>query len=166
MSSKDAVKEGSDSKSNDTTNLTSSRVKSSRKKKLKKFDFITEDGDHVYLTKEQIKEQKRIEEYVKAEAAKHEVKITNCDVLTRKGPITQKVYREDGTSEVIINFKACDLHLGEWRKVVKACLNKKGKGWSTIYEQIQTRIDYLHHTEEELGIDLENLYVNRTLSTC
>ncbi|GJT73851.1 hypothetical protein Tco_1033137 [Tanacetum coccineum] len=130
MSSKDAVKEGSDSKSDDTTNLTGSRVESSRKKKLKKFDFVTEDGDHVYLTKEQIKEQKRIEEYVKAEAAKHEVevrkeelvdllgpdvvskyykaklqydkycdkmlnirtnsRITNCDVLTRKGPITQK----------------------------------------------------------------------------
>ncbi|GKE95667.1 hypothetical protein Tco_1580522, partial [Tanacetum coccineum] len=40
-------------------------------------------------------------------------KITNCDVLTRKGPITLKVYREDGTSEVISNFKAIELHLGE-----------------------------------------------------
>ncbi|GKE20282.1 hypothetical protein Tco_1431794, partial [Tanacetum coccineum] len=39
-------------------------------------------------------------------------KITNCDVLTRKGPITLKVYREDMTSEVILNFKASDLHLG------------------------------------------------------
>ncbi|GJT02843.1 hypothetical protein Tco_0824012 [Tanacetum coccineum] len=40
-------------------------------------------------------------------------RITNCDVLTRKGPITLKVYREDGTSEIIPNFKASDLHLGE-----------------------------------------------------
>ncbi|GKC87545.1 hypothetical protein Tco_1148194, partial [Tanacetum coccineum] len=40
-------------------------------------------------------------------------RITNCDVLTRKGPITPKVYREDGTSEIIPNFKANDLHLGE-----------------------------------------------------
>ncbi|GKC90507.1 hypothetical protein Tco_1151156, partial [Tanacetum coccineum] len=53
----------------------------------------------------------------------------NYDVLTRKGLITLKVYREDGTSEVIPNFKASDLHLGEWREVVKACPNRKGKGY-------------------------------------
>ncbi|GJT61110.1 hypothetical protein Tco_1004643 [Tanacetum coccineum] len=35
-----------------------------------------------------------------------ESRITNCDVLTKKGPITLKVYKEDGTSEVIPNFKA------------------------------------------------------------
>ncbi|GJS59046.1 hypothetical protein Tco_0653830 [Tanacetum coccineum] len=118
----------------------------------KTFDFITKDGDHVHLTKEQIKEQKKIEESANAEAAKHEVevrkeelvdllgldvvskcykaklqydkyyykmlnrraksRIINCDVLTRKGLITLKVYKEDGTSEVISNFKANDLHLG------------------------------------------------------
>ncbi|GKF35394.1 hypothetical protein Tco_0108594, partial [Tanacetum coccineum] len=55
-------------------------------------------------------------------------RITNCDVLTRKGPITLKVYREDGTSEIIHDFKASDLHLGEWREVVKACPNRMGKG--------------------------------------
>ncbi|GJV35512.1 hypothetical protein Tco_1407989 [Tanacetum coccineum] len=82
-------------------------------------------------------------------------RITNCDVLTRKGPITLKMYKEDGTSEVIYNFKANDLHLREWREVVQACSNRKGKGWSTIYEQIQTRIDYLHETEAELGIDFD-----------
>nr|GEV06746.1 retrovirus-related Pol polyprotein from transposon TNT 1-94 [Tanacetum cinerariifolium] len=38
-------------------------------------------------------------------------RITNCDVLTKKGLITLKVYRENGTSEVIPNFKASDLHL-------------------------------------------------------
>ncbi|GJQ95399.1 hypothetical protein Tco_0006538 [Tanacetum coccineum] len=167
MSSKDD-EEGSDSKSDDIVNLTGSKVESSRKKKLKKFDFVTKDGNHIHLIEEQIKAQKKIEESTKAEAAKHEVEvrkeelvdllgpdvvskyykaklqydnyydkmlniraksiITNCDVLTRKGPITLKVYREDGTSEVIPNFKANDLHLGEWREVVKACPNRKGKG--------------------------------------
>nr|GEU90181.1 retrotransposon protein, putative, unclassified [Tanacetum cinerariifolium] len=43
-----------------------------------------------------------------------------------KGPMTLKVYREDGTDEFIPNFKASDLHL-----------------------------DYLHKTKDELGIDLE-----------
>ncbi|GJU73318.1 hypothetical protein Tco_1264723 [Tanacetum coccineum] len=55
-------------------------------------------------------------------------RITNRDVLTRKGPITLKVYREDGRSEIIPNFKASDLHLGEWREVMKACPNRTGKG--------------------------------------
>ncbi|GJT92070.1 putative reverse transcriptase domain-containing protein [Tanacetum coccineum] len=150
MSLKDAKEESSDNKYDDTTNLTSFRVKSLR---MKKFDFVNEDGDHVHLTEEPIKEQKRIKEYTKAEATKHEVeirkeelvdllspdvvskyykdklqydrycdkmlnkraksKITNYDVLTRKGPITLKGYKEDSTSEVIPNFKASDLHLGE-----------------------------------------------------
>nr|GEY42711.1 hypothetical protein [Tanacetum cinerariifolium] len=194
MSSKDD-EEGSDSESNDRVNLTGSKVKSSRKKELQKFDFVTKDGDHIHLTEEQIKAQKKGEESTKAKAAKHEVevrkeelvdllgpdvvskyykaklqygnyydkmlnrraksRITNYDVLTRKGPNTLKVYREDRTSEVITNFKAIDLHLGEWREIVKACSNKKGKGWSTIYEQIQTKMDYLHKTKSELGIDLD-----------
>ncbi|GKE87024.1 hypothetical protein Tco_1564499, partial [Tanacetum coccineum] len=47
-----------------------------------------------------------------------ESRITNCDVLTKKGLITLKVYREDGTSEAIPNFKASDLYLGEWREVM------------------------------------------------
>ncbi|GKD78528.1 hypothetical protein Tco_1341149, partial [Tanacetum coccineum] len=86
---------------------------------------------------------------------KAESRITNCDVLTRKGPITFKVYREDGTYKVISNFKVSDLHLGEWRKVMKACPYRKGKGWQTIYDQILTRMEYLHITEAELGINLD-----------
>ncbi|GKA52863.1 hypothetical protein Tco_1222831 [Tanacetum coccineum] len=84
-----------------------------------------------------------------------ESRITNCDILTRKGPITLKVYREDGTSEIIPSFKFNDLHLGEWREVMKACPNITGKGWETIYKQIGTRIDYIHMTEAELGINLD-----------
>ncbi|GJS29432.1 hypothetical protein Tco_0490052 [Tanacetum coccineum] len=78
-------------------------------------------------------------------------RITNCDVLTRT--ITLKVYREDGTSEIIPNFKASDLHLGEWR--MEACPKRTGKGWEIIYKQIRTRIDYIHTTEAELGINLD-----------
>nr|GEX65407.1 hypothetical protein [Tanacetum cinerariifolium] len=40
-------------------------------------------------------------------------KIINYDVLTKKGTISLKIYREDGTAEVIENFKASDLHLAE-----------------------------------------------------
>ncbi|GJW67159.1 hypothetical protein Tco_0121583 [Tanacetum coccineum] len=154
LSSEEAVKESTKSNyDNDETHISGSMVESSRIKKVKKFDFVTEDGKHIHLTKEQINQQKKIEEQAKAEAAKckSEVRkeewidllglevankyyndklqydrycdkmlnrravsrITNCDVLTRKGPITLKVYREDGTSEIIPNFKSNDLYLGE-----------------------------------------------------
>ncbi|GKD96056.1 hypothetical protein Tco_1379953, partial [Tanacetum coccineum] len=49
-------------------------------------------------------------------------KITNYDVLLRgKGPITLKVYRDDGSEKIIQNFKASDLHLREWREVMQCC---------------------------------------------
>ncbi|GJU38675.1 hypothetical protein Tco_1191632, partial [Tanacetum coccineum] len=36
------------------------------------------------------------------------------------------------------------------------CMSKrKGKGWKIIYEQIQKKMDYIHATEAELGIDLD-----------
>ncbi|GKF05430.1 hypothetical protein Tco_0036098 [Tanacetum coccineum] len=125
-------------------------VKYSKVKKLKKFDFVTEDGRHIHLSEEQINNQKKLEEETKAEAAKQEgevrkvelIDLLGPEVVHKKGPITFKVYREDGIYEVIPNFKVSDLHHGEWREVMKACPDRKGKGWQTIYDQIQTRIDY------------------------
>ncbi|GJR80707.1 hypothetical protein Tco_0151492 [Tanacetum coccineum] len=166
LSLKEGVKESTESDSDDDeTHQSGSIVKSSRIKKVKKFDFVTEDGKHIHLTKEQINQQKKIEEEAKAEAIKRESKvrkeelidllgpevvnkyyndklryerycdkmlnrravskITNCDVLTRKGPVILKVYIKDGTSEIIPNFKA------------------------------STRIDYIHTTKAELGINLD-----------
>ncbi|GJY14932.1 hypothetical protein Tco_0385354 [Tanacetum coccineum] len=143
---KESTKSGSD---NETTHMPGSMVESSKKKELKNAE-------------------NKIEEEVKAEAAKCEgeirkeesidllgfevvnkyyndkilydkycdkmlnrraaSRITNSYVLTRKGPITLKVYIEDGTNEIIPNFKASDLHLGEWREVMEACLKRTGKG--------------------------------------
>ncbi|GKA05729.1 hypothetical protein Tco_0684849 [Tanacetum coccineum] len=174
LSSKEGEKESTKNGFDDeTTRIHGSMVESSKKKELKKFDFVTESGEHVHLTKEYISAQKKIEEEVKAKAARHEgeirkeelidllslevvnkyyndklhydkyydkmlnrratSRITNCDVLARKGPITLKVYREDGTSEIIPNFKASDLHLGEWREVMEACPKRTRKGWEIIY---------------------------------
>ncbi|GJT20906.1 retrovirus-related pol polyprotein from transposon TNT 1-94 [Tanacetum coccineum] len=80
-------------------------------------------------------------------------KIINCDVITQKGPISLKVYREDKTIEVIANLKVSELHLAEWREVVQACPDRKEKGWKTIYGLIKTRMEYLDQTEKELNID-------------
>ncbi|GKB86357.1 hypothetical protein Tco_0958629 [Tanacetum coccineum] len=196
LSSKEAEKESTKSGSNDEiTHMHGSMVESSKKKELKKFDFVTESGEHVHLSKEYINAQNIIEEEVKAEATRREgeirkeelinllslevvnkyyndklqynkycdkmlnriaaSRITNYDGLTRKGPITLKVHREDGTNEIIPNFKASDLHLGEWREVMEACPKRTGKGWEIIYKQIGTRMDYIHTTEVELGINLD-----------
>ncbi|GKE98341.1 hypothetical protein Tco_0021692, partial [Tanacetum coccineum] len=153
----------SNSDDDETRHVPGSMVESSRIKKGKKFDFVTEDGKHFHLTEEQINQQKEIEEEAKAEAARREgeirkeelIDLLGPEVVNKKGPITLKVYREDDTSEIIPEFKASDLHLGEWREVVTACPNKKGKGWTSIYKQIQERMDYLRTTEAELGIDLD-----------
>ncbi|GKF08156.1 hypothetical protein Tco_0042380, partial [Tanacetum coccineum] len=166
--SEEAKKESTKSNSDDEARVTRSVVTSFKVNKLKKFDFVTKYRRHIYLSEEQINNQNKLEEEAKAEASKKkgryydkmlnrrtESRITNCDVLTRKGPITFKVYREDDTYEVIPNFKVNDLHLGEWREVMKECPDRKGKGWQTIYDQIQTRMDYLHTTEAEPGINLD-----------
>ncbi|GJX38973.1 hypothetical protein Tco_0252276 [Tanacetum coccineum] len=81
-------------------------------------------------------------------------KITKSQVLTKKGPITLNIYREDGSDEVISNLKVSDLHSAEWREVIQACLNKSEKGWKTIYDLVKTRLDQLTQTEQELKIDL------------
>ncbi|GJX89632.1 retrovirus-related pol polyprotein from transposon TNT 1-94 [Tanacetum coccineum] len=66
--------------------------------------------------------------------------ITNCKVLTKKGPIKLKIYREDGSEEVILNFKVSDLHSTEWREVLQACPDKSKKGWKTIYDLVLRRL--------------------------
>ncbi|GKF14038.1 hypothetical protein Tco_0055500 [Tanacetum coccineum] len=81
-------------------------------------------------------------------------KITNYEVLIKKGPITLKIYKEDGSDEVISNLKVSDLHPGEWREVIQACLDKSEKGWKTIDDLVKTRLDQLTQTEQELKIDL------------
>ncbi|GJU66596.1 hypothetical protein Tco_1252855 [Tanacetum coccineum] len=109
MSSKDAEEEITESDfDDDTIKITGSMVGSSKQKKLKKFDFVTEKG---------IKEEW--------------IDLLDDDVVKKKGPITLMVYREDGSDEVITDFKASDLHLSEWREVMKACPNRKGAGIAT-----------------------------------
>nr|GEZ05200.1 hypothetical protein [Tanacetum cinerariifolium] len=56
----------------ETTHMPGFMVESSKKKELKKFDFVTENGEHVHLTKEHIIAQKKIEEEAKAKASRCE----------------------------------------------------------------------------------------------
>ncbi|GJV14979.1 hypothetical protein Tco_1360302 [Tanacetum coccineum] len=72
MSHKDVEEEESETDSEHAARLTCFIVESSKKKHLKKFDFVTQKGDHVHLIEEQIKEQNRIEESIKTDMAKKE----------------------------------------------------------------------------------------------
>nr|GFA14415.1 hypothetical protein [Tanacetum cinerariifolium] len=85
--------------------------------------------------------------YDKMLKRKKSPKITNCEVLTKKGPITLKIYREDGSDEVILNLKVSNLHLAELREVIQACLDKSEKGQKTIYDMVKTIFDQLAQTE-------------------
>ncbi|GJW17708.1 hypothetical protein Tco_0025144 [Tanacetum coccineum] len=154
----EAVKESTKSDSDDDeTHLSGSMVESSwikKKIEVRKEELIDILGPKV--VNKYYNDKLQYDRYCDKMLNRRAVsKITNCDVLTRKGPIILKVYREDGTSEIIPNFKASDLHLGEWREVMKACPNRTGKGWETIYKQIGIRMDYIHTTKAELGINLD-----------
>nr|GFD53930.1 hypothetical protein [Tanacetum cinerariifolium] len=72
ISSKDDKGESTKSDSDDenTRLVAGSLAESSKKKKLRKSDYVTKSGDHVHLTKEQIDSQKKIEEEANAEEAK------------------------------------------------------------------------------------------------
>ncbi|GJX59804.1 hypothetical protein Tco_0291194 [Tanacetum coccineum] len=52
LSLEEAEKESTESDSDDETHMTGSMVESSRIKKQKKFDFVTEEGKHIHLIEE------------------------------------------------------------------------------------------------------------------
>nr|GEU46394.1 hypothetical protein [Tanacetum cinerariifolium] len=72
LSSEEDEKESTESDSDDEAHMAGSMVESSKTKKLKKFDFVIKEGEHINLTEEQINHQKKLEEEAKAEAAKQE----------------------------------------------------------------------------------------------
>ncbi|GJX90827.1 hypothetical protein Tco_0344153, partial [Tanacetum coccineum] len=93
LSSKEAEKESTNSNSNDETHVTGSMVEPFRTKKLKKFDFIIEDGKHIHLTEEEINHQKKLEEDAKAEAAKQEEEVRKAELVDLLSP---KVVKRTG----------------------------------------------------------------------
>ncbi|GKA30061.1 hypothetical protein Tco_0716306 [Tanacetum coccineum] len=137
LSSEKAKKESTDSDFDDETHVTGSMVEPSKIKKLKKFDFITKDGRHIHLTEEEINHQKKLEEDVKAEAAKQEGKVRKAELVDLFGLEVVKKYYNDKLKY----DKYCDKMLN--RRAVSRITNE------------DERIDYLCTTEAELGINLD-----------
>ncbi|GKC92144.1 retrovirus-related pol polyprotein from transposon TNT 1-94 [Tanacetum coccineum] len=61
-------------------------------------------------------------------------KIIKCKVLTKKGPITLKIYREDGSDEVISNLKTRLDQLTQTEQELKIGLNKPLKEQDPLNE--------------------------------
>ncbi|GKC41337.1 hypothetical protein Tco_1059059, partial [Tanacetum coccineum] len=61
-------------------------------------------------------------------------KIIKCKVLTKKGPITLKIYREDGSDEVISNLKTRLDQLTQTEQELKIDLNKPLKEQDPLNE--------------------------------
>ncbi|GJV26701.1 hypothetical protein Tco_1383149 [Tanacetum coccineum] len=121
ISSKDAEEESikSDSDDDETRHVPGFMVESFRIKKGKKREGEIRKEELINLLGLEVvnkyyNDKLQYDRYCdKMLNRRAESRITNCDVLTRKGLIRLKVYREDGTSEIIPNFKASDLHLAE-----------------------------------------------------
>ncbi|GJY57031.1 hypothetical protein Tco_0456146 [Tanacetum coccineum] len=85
MTHKEIKEEESETDSEPEVRLTGSMVESSKKKHLKKSDFVTENSDYVHFIEEQIKEQKRIEESVKVDLAKKEEQLRKEELVDLLG---------------------------------------------------------------------------------
>nr|GEX73721.1 hypothetical protein [Tanacetum cinerariifolium] len=116
--------------------------------------------EHVNLTKEHISAQKKIEEEAKAEATRHKGEMRKKELIDLLGPeVVNKYYNDklqyDRYSDKMLNIRS------KSRITNRDILTRKGsnylesKGWTSIYKQIQERIDYLCTTEAELGINLD-----------
>ncbi|GJS38495.1 hypothetical protein Tco_0563538 [Tanacetum coccineum] len=92
---KESTKISSGSDDDEATQLTGSMAESSKKKKMKKFDYVTEGGAHIHLTEEQINKQKRIEEDAKAEADKQEGEVRKPELVDLLDPeVVEKYYND------------------------------------------------------------------------
>ncbi|GJX41255.1 hypothetical protein Tco_0256245 [Tanacetum coccineum] len=108
MSLKDAEEVSTKSDFDDeTTHVLGSMVESSKKKELKKFNFVTKSGEHVHLTKEHISAQKKIEEEAKAEVAKREGEMRKEELIDLFGlEVVNKLHQGPGLDDHARTFSS------------------------------------------------------------
>nr|GEV47022.1 hypothetical protein [Tanacetum cinerariifolium] len=117
MSSEEAEKESPESDNNEEAYVTGSMLEEEAKaeaakqegevRKAELIDLLGPEVVHKYYNYK-LQYDRYCDKMLNRRAGS---RITNCDVLTRKGPITFNVYKEDDTYEVISNFKVSDMHL-------------------------------------------------------
>ncbi|GJV74135.1 ribonuclease H-like domain-containing protein [Tanacetum coccineum] len=130
LSHEEADEEECASDSKTEVRLSGSLVESSKQKHLKKFTYIDEHGESFLMTKEEIKKQKRIEQNIKVDIAKAKIEEGKDELIDLLGlEVVERMYKD------------------------KVKYDRTGAGWTTIYSQIQTRMENLHKTKEELELD-------------
>ncbi|GKA43877.1 hypothetical protein Tco_0736601 [Tanacetum coccineum] len=122
-------------------------------------------------SKKVVSHEEMVKETVKVDAETSKINKAKQDLIDLLGfdvvenmyidkvPITLKVYRDDGSDEVIQNFKASDLHLGEWKEVIKACPKRTRAGSTKKYKRPVQFNDHQAGTvlnEPSLGMILFN----------
>ncbi|GKC23704.1 hypothetical protein Tco_1025854 [Tanacetum coccineum] len=90
-------------------------IKKDKGKKAVSSKDAGKEGEHIHLTANQIKEQKRLKEIAKAEMAKKEEELVKEELIDLLG--FDVVYREDEIDEVILDLKSSDLHLSKLREI-------------------------------------------------
>ncbi|GJV08241.1 hypothetical protein Tco_1345897 [Tanacetum coccineum] len=96
MSQEYVVNKESDRDSNAESRPTGTLEESSKSKPLKKITYITETGEKHQMTKEEIKNQKGIEEFVKADAVRSERKSGKKFLIRTLGQdVVEKVYKDE-----------------------------------------------------------------------
>ncbi|GJR79479.1 retrovirus-related pol polyprotein from transposon TNT 1-94 [Tanacetum coccineum] len=54
--------------------------------------------------------------------------ITNVDIITAKGPVGVKIYKDDDITKTISKFKVSNLYVQKWKEMMDSCGHGKGKG--------------------------------------
>nr|GEU37037.1 reverse transcriptase domain-containing protein [Tanacetum cinerariifolium] len=85
MSLEEAEKESTKSDSDEKAHVAGFMVKSSKDKKLKKFNFVIKDGRQIHLSEEQINNQKKLKEQAKYELAKQEREVRKVELIDLLG---------------------------------------------------------------------------------
>ncbi|GJS30911.1 hypothetical protein Tco_0491531 [Tanacetum coccineum] len=102
--------------------------------------------------KETNQSTKEDKEEAKAEAAKRESELRKEELIDLLGSEVVNKYYNDKLQYDSTCDKMDPITLKE---VMNACPNKTGKGWKIIYGQIQKKMDYIHESEAELGINFD-----------
>nr|GEZ59433.1 zinc finger protein 830 [Tanacetum cinerariifolium] len=134
----------SDSNNDETRHVHGSMIELSKKKELKKFDFVTKDGEHIHLTEEQINQQKKIEEEVKVGAARREGEIRKEELINLLSP------------KVIIHYTMMSEESSQ--------INKVHSDDNHIFDNVNHQLAQEMHQEEHLGFDDKYDFLTNTIS--
>nr|GEX92020.1 hypothetical protein [Tanacetum cinerariifolium] len=174
MSSEEDEKESTNiDPDDDETHVAGSMVESFRIKKVKKFDFVTKDGKHIHLTKEQINKQKKIKEEEKAKAVKRESKVRKEELVDLLGPeVVNKYYNDKlhGSESEEGLCKELQFGLVDNSKLnVVYLLNRSMKRSVSLLEGLQGRKRLLYVktnkaislriTTSKVGIEVQQLFL-------